>query len=335
MSRILGLAARVATVALMLASTMALPSDTAMASHVQCGDVITENTVFDADLIDCPSDGILIGASNVTLDLRGHTIDGIGWSFSHRPYGVVADIERLIEIGWPGPLPAELSRVTVTNGSIREFASGVTLENVAGGVIRRLDVTDTLIGGIYANWSPGIRIESNTLTRSWIGLSSTREPVVVRNRVTSGSISTNEASQGLIAHNVISDATTGISLSQGSDNVIVDNTVSRSQLGIRANDYRTRVARNLVYSNAGDGIWVDCCAVTVVGNTALWNGDDGIDVGFGSDGFAPNFVSRNTANDNGDLGIEAAPGVTDGGRNRARRNGNPAQCVGVVCKSRP
>ena len=34
------------------------------------------------------------------------------------------------------------------------------------------------------------------------------------------------------------------------------------------------------------------------------------------------------ANDNGDLGIEAVSGVTDGGGNRARGNGNPAQCVG-------
>ena len=34
---------------------------------------------------------------------------------------------------------------------------------------------------------------------------------------------------------------------------------------------------------------------------------------------------------NGDLGIEAVPGVTDGGGNRARHNGNVAQCTGVAC----
>jgi len=31
------------------------------------------------------------------------------------------------------------------------------------------------------------------------------------------------------------------------------------------------------------------------------------------------------------LGIEAIPSATDGGGNRAARNGNAAQCVGVHC----
>jgi hypothetical protein len=43
-------------------------------------------------------------------------------------------------------------------------------------------------------------------------------------------------------------------------------------------------------------------------------------------------LTKNTANDNGDLGIEAVPGVIDGGGNRARGNGNPAQCLNVSCK---
>jgi hypothetical protein len=40
---------------------------------------------------------------------------------------------------------------------------------------------------------------------------------------------------------------------------------------------------------------------------------------------------RITVDLNGDLGIEAVPGVTDGGGNRARHNGNVAQCTGVAC----
>jgi hypothetical protein len=40
---------------------------------------------------------------------------------------------------------------------------------------------------------------------------------------------------------------------------------------------------------------------------------------------------RNTANDNGDLGIEAVPGVVGVG-NRAAGNGNPLQCLNVACR---
>jgi hypothetical protein len=54
------------------------------------------------------------------------------------------------------------------------------------------------------------------------------------------------------------------------------------------------------------------------------NGDDGIDIdGIGS-GVA---LTRNHAWFNGDLGIEAVPGVTDGGGNWAKHNGDLAQCV--------
>ena len=43
-------------------------------------------------------------------------------------------------------------------------------------------------------------------------------------------------------------------------------------------------------------------------------------------------LRANVANDNRNLGIEAVPGVTDAGRNRASGNGNALQCVGVLCR---
>jgi hypothetical protein len=48
------------------------------ATQVQCGDVITTDTRLSRDLNNCPADGVIIGASRVTLDLDGHTIDGVG-----------------------------------------------------------------------------------------------------------------------------------------------------------------------------------------------------------------------------------------------------------------
>jgi hypothetical protein len=35
---------------------------------------------------------------------------------------------------------------------------------------------------------------------------------------------------------------------------------------------------------------------------------------------------------NGDLGIEAVPGVIDGGGNKAKANGDAAQCTNISCK---
>jgi hypothetical protein len=43
-------------------------------------------------------------------------------------------------------------------------------------------------------------------------------------------------------------------------------------------------------------------------------------------------LTRNVAVHNGDLGIEAVPGVIDGDGNHATGNGNPLQCTNVDCK---
>ena len=59
-------------------ATLLASGGQALASHVQCGDVITQDTTLDSDLIDCPGDGLVIGADDVTLDLNGHTVDGDG-----------------------------------------------------------------------------------------------------------------------------------------------------------------------------------------------------------------------------------------------------------------
>ena len=57
------------------------------------------------------------------------------------------------------------------------------------------------------------------------------------------------------------------------------------------------------------------------------SGDDGIDVD------APGTtLTGNVAAHNHDLGIEAVPGVVDGGGNYAAGNGNPAQCTSVSCR---
>jgi hypothetical protein len=56
-------------VALMAWALLGLFAGRALGNHVRCGDVITQDTTLDSDLIDCPGDGIVIGASDITLDL--------------------------------------------------------------------------------------------------------------------------------------------------------------------------------------------------------------------------------------------------------------------------
>lgn len=130
----------------------------------------------------------------------------------------------------------------------------------------------------------------------------------------------------------------GISLEGGTGNVIADNNVVGSRdAGVRVASFppdtpetsHNAVLRNVVVRAGTDGILVESSATDTVlnGNVARRAADDGIDVD------SPDAtLSRNLALHNGDLGIEAVTGVTDRGSNRARGNGDPAQCTGVVCR---
>jgi parallel beta-helix repeat protein len=333
-------------IALALTALALTAAPAAQASHVQCGDVITQDTTLDSDLLNCPGDGIVIGASNITIDLKGHLIDGTGFPTS----GAGVDDNA----GHDG--------VTVMNGRIQEFAAGVQLTNAGNNLITRLTVTQSASAFSVQGDSDGNVISRNVIEGASIGLlGDTDANIIERNTVVnpfapgiqvlngfpqtppehnridrntvSGAfigIDVSGALQTTVERNVVFDSQFGISVT-GFRNRIVQNMIFDSEVGIgvAGQASETEVARNDVLDNTGDGISVGPLTngTLLDRNTANRNGDDGIDVESSS-----TTLTKNTANDNGDLGIEAVPGVTDGGGNKARGNGNPAQCLNVSCK---
>jgi len=152
-------------------------------------------------------------------------------------------------------------------------------------------------------------------------------------------------------------------------NVLRDNSFSGVRMVLRGDGgapYRFRdvhVQENRFVGNGAAGLYAqsrcvgqDSAACADAGGTQirrnlfLGNGhsppegsDDGTDDGLTARGvrndtvpepqaLAEILVAGNTALRNADLGLDA-DGVLDGGGNRARDNGDPAQCTGVVCGS--
>ena len=89
------------------------------------------------------------------------------------------------------------------------------------------------------------------------------------------------------------------------------------------------LSRNRVSSGGTDALVVEHGAVNTLvdQNRASDSGGDGIRID------APGtVVTRNIADDNRALGIQGGVGTVDGGGNRARGNGDPVQCTGVICR---
>lgn len=352
-----------------------------------CGDTITTDTTLYADLVDCPSNGLVIGADDITLDLNGHTIDGDA--------ALVEPCEvETCDVGVDNG--AGHSNVTLVGGTITEFGFGVLVGGTDGNRLSRLSVTDNILAGILVFESTHLRIEGNTVTRngldtdfSGIAAFAMTDSVLARNHVADNGdiglfaegidgnwIVDNEFSgnpeagmlfdgsgnvvsrnrliggaDGIILagdDNVVSSnhitgvpgcpgCGFGISFEGGSRNVFELNQIARTGWGIRIDAFTglardTIIRRNLVGRVVEDGIVVDqeqagpVENILVQRNFVIRSGDDGIDVNNPS-----TTISGNVAVRNHDLGIEAVPGVTDGGGNHAAANGNPQQCTNVSC----
>ena len=69
-------ARHLAVVAVITLGLLALAAGPAMAQPLGCGAVVTQDTTLTSDLLDCPGNGLVIGADGITVDLNGHTISG-------------------------------------------------------------------------------------------------------------------------------------------------------------------------------------------------------------------------------------------------------------------
>ena len=101
-----------------MAAFAVLAGDEAQAA-VGCGDTITTDTTLHQDLVNCPNNGIIIDADNVSLDLNGHLVDGDGIPAAGCDPGTEFCDEGLAALNHDG--------VTIKSGRVREFGDGVAV----------------------------------------------------------------------------------------------------------------------------------------------------------------------------------------------------------------
>src|SRR5687767_9453177 len=135
----MGMMLRCAVAALVAVLAMSF-AGAAHATHVACGDTITQDTTLDSDLVDCTTRGLVIGADGVDLDLAGHTISGTGTAF----FGIEARVR---------------SGLSVHDGTVTGFDSfGVLMSDVKDSEFTRLAVTAHFNGFYFTGDSDRNRI---------------------------------------------------------------------------------------------------------------------------------------------------------------------------------
>jgi parallel beta-helix repeat protein len=253
---------------------LAVGDGRALAGHIGCGAVITTDTTLDSDLIDCPNNGIVIGADDLVLDLNGHLIDGDGTEFADCPRNEICDV---------GVVNDRHDGVKVRGGSTREFGVGVLVSRARdsrvvdisssknaffGAVIiesSRSVVRDSSLSnnippegdGIGLFGSDHIKIARNSIKHNpgpGIHVDDSTGNLVKGNRLSgNGPAILVEANRNEIRENRVSRGG-GILVGPGNRNVIARNHVSRAQESISATGRENLIARNVVVDARGRGI---------------------------------------------------------------------------------
>src|SRR4051794_22220946 len=392
-------------------SCIAVSAPAAHAAGPACGSVVTKSTTLRADLANCPANGLVIGADNLTLDLGGHTIDG---------NGTTEDAAGVRLAGHHG--------VTVQGGTLRDFDYGVLLDGADANVVPRVTATHNFARGIQLQEGSGgnrgefvaatgnglagivVSLSDHNVIAHATGSGNTFNGVTVAGssgtRVLDGTFAGNTtgiavvggSSGSTVAGNAVSGSTEAAVEIEGNDNVLRRNRAEHNAWGISFGGDRNQIVGNVVTGSfgcapedCGTGIETfggtgNLIASNVVSDTAdqgirlrefeadggpptIGNviranivrdaGSDGIVVqdktnevtghgtikdnlvannfvtSAGHDGInvnrPANTVSGNVALRNDALGIEAVPGVIDGGGNHAFGNGDLRQCLIITC----
>lgn len=305
-----------ALVTLVSCALFAVAPGTALAAHVGCGVIVTQDTTLDSDLVDCPANGVLIAAEGVTLDLAGHTIDGAG------AFGVVTT--------------GRSSGTTVTGGRVRGFQNAVSLVNGGGHLLRNLElsgghdgillvgVTNTVVENVLAWGNDGSGLNMPGARNVLV-----TDSVLVAN---GAGVSASGAGSSRLEHSFFGWNTFhGLRFAGLSDSVLFANGVhANGSVGIRLEEGSSGnvLSGNRVSGSGTDGIVLadDSGANRLERNRSVRNGADGFDLAGAGTTLVGNRADRNFG-----LGFDAPLGVTLDVRNTARHNGDPRQCVGVEC----
>jgi parallel beta-helix repeat protein len=252
-----------------------------------CGQVITEDVTLTSDLNCSNGDGLIVGASGITINMNGYSISSGNGPGSQDPTtnsgnepgsqdpttnsgnepgseARTADYD-----GSSGILVANADNVAISGlGEISGFSRGVTFLGSSGGALTDVQLANNDIGAVVAN-SEGTEISRNTLTNNGIAVVS------------------DSSNGGVTAFNqIVANLEEGILILGSSDNV---------------------VAANNMYGNGANGIYLDPMSEgnhidynTVFGHeTADLNNADGM----------PTNVNQNSFGDNNNCGTSLPGGL--------------------------
>jgi parallel beta-helix repeat protein len=281
----------------------ALATDAVASPLVACGQTVTHDIQLTHDLLNCPGDGLKVGANHITIDLHGHVVGGVNAA------------------GSIGVNDSGHGAVVVKNGIVRDFfAYGVALQSAPGSSAQGLKISRIGAGGVDGDASAGILVKdspwstvsANSVSNAvsafqsdGVDVLSSAHAVVKGNALVSNNwdgLFVLDSPNSTVQSNELSKSgNNGAEINSGSDGVAVtgnhgsNNTLDGIVVGAIS---KARVTGNTLTGSGDTGLFFfDLLNSVVTGNCLTGNGT-GIVLAFGQNGSTGDTISHNNASNN-------------------------------------
>ncbi len=279
--------------------------------NVSCGETITADTTLDADLFDCPNNGIVIGADDITLDLNGHRVDGDGTDFADCPKNTFCDV---------GVLDDRYDGMKIKGGSMREFSFGVLLAGARHSRVVDMSSSKNVFFGAAISRSSRSVVLDGSFSHNippegdGIGVFDSDHIKIADNSIKENpgpGIHVQASNHNVIKGNLFSHSSPGVLIGgdgPGNRNEVRGNRFVRNSEGILVGPGSRNMLTRNHFSRDGSGIGIEKGRHNLVARNVVVDARDrgillGIDFPDGSVGGVDNIVRRNVVKRSGGDGF--------------------------------
>ena len=227
-----------------------------LAISPSCGQVITQNVVLTSNLNCADSDGLIVGASDIVIDLNGHTISGPDVDSQEKTSSKV------------GVMIPNMNNVVVQDGTIQGFQAGILMTGSQNVEIKGIVSKDNQIGA-FSTGASIVNVHLSILANNQIGFAghSTQQATIENN-------------------NLYQNALAGITLVNSDNGVLTLNSITESGNGLYVDNQSNNnnvnfnnVLLNTIDLNNANGLPVNTNVNTFDQNNCMTSNPSGICVG--------------------------------------------------------
>ena len=227
-----------------------------LAISPSCGQVITQNVILTSNLNCADSDGLIVGASDIVIDLNGHTISGPDVDSQEKTSSKV------------GVMIPNMNNVVVQDGTIQGFQAGILMTGSQNVELSNIISKNNQIGA-FSTGASIVNVHLSILMNNQIGFAghSTQQATIENNILYQNTLA------GITLVNSDNGVLTLNSITESGNGLYVDNQSNNNNVNFN------NVLLNTIDLNNANGLPVNTNANTYDQNNCMTSNPSGICIG--------------------------------------------------------